>query len=127
MKKFDTEQYAAEKKISIQEAARDLRYGWFADINGSGLLLTAHHADDNIETLLMTFFRGTGLKGLKGIPVSNENLRRPLLPFYKEELVAFANEHKLEWVEDASNQSSKYTRNFFRNEISLLSKKFIPR
>lgn len=80
-------------------------------------LLTGHHADDNIETVLMNFFRGTGLHGLTGIPVLNDHIRRPLLGFTKNELTAFAKENKLGWVEDSSNASSKYTRNFFRNEI----------
>lgn len=148
--RFDTEQYAAENKLSIQEAARKLRYGWFEEIvvsHESGVqsqeskvqsqesgvntvstesihhspftihLLTAHHADDNAETLLMNFFRGTGLHGLTGIPEKSGYIRRPLLPFTKEELLAFAKEHQLEFVEDSSNLSSKYTRNFFRNEL----------
>ena len=86
-------------------------------------VLTAHHADDNIETLMMNFFRGTGLHGLEGIPVMHQYIRRPLLPFWKEELVLFAKENKLEFVEDSSNQSVKYTRNLFRNEIiPLISK-----
>jgi tRNA(Ile)-lysidine synthase len=138
VKKFDTEKYAAENKLSTQEAARDLRYRWFAEIVNSKLaedpihhspftihLLTAHHADDNNETLLMNFFRGTGLHGLTGIPVSARYIRRPLLGFAKEELLQFARENKLEFVEDSSNQSSKYTRNFFRNEIiPAISKKY---
>ena len=148
VKKFDTVIYAKENKISIQEAARELRYSWFAKLAGcresgvksresgvksrdSGVwsqdaepiirdyLLTAHHADDNAETLLMNFCRGTGLHGLTGIPVISAiaSVRRPLLEFSKVELLAFAKEHKLEFVEDSSNQSSEYTRNLFRNEI----------
>ncbi len=126
VKRFDTEKYAAGQKRSVQEAARILRYEWFDelinDLNAQPLvpnylLLTAHHADDNNETLLMNFFRGTGLHGLTGIPVSYGYIKRPLLGFFKEELLAFANENKLAFVEDSSNQSSKYTRNFFRNEL----------
>ena len=89
-------------------------------------VLTAHHADDNIETLMMNFFRGTGLHGLQGIPVMHQYIRRPLLPFWKEELVLFAKENKLEFVEDSSNQSVKYTRNLFRNEILPLISKVYP-
>ena len=89
-------------------------------------VLTAHHADDNIETLMMNFFRGTGLHGLEGIPVMHQYIRRPLLPFWKEELVLFAKENKLEFVEDSSNQSVKYTRNLFRNEIIPLISKVYP-
>ena len=89
-------------------------------------LLTAHHADDNIETLMMNFFRGTGLHGLEGIPVVHQYIRRPLLPFWKEELMQFAKENKLGFVEDSSNQSTKYTRNLFRNEIIPLISKVYP-
>lgn len=137
VKKFDTEKYAADNKLSIQEAARELRYNWFRElvksersvsINRSGdnqatqsstatYLLTAHHADDNNETLLMNFFRGTGLHGLTGIPGKTDYIRRPLLLFSKDELLTFAKENKLDFVEDSSNQSSKYTRNYFRNEL----------
>lgn len=136
IKKFDTEQYAAEHKISIQEAARALRYEWFEQLvvsqeSGVGslalnVILTAHHKDDNIETLLMNFFRGTGLHGLTGIPVAYGDIKRPLLNFYKEELLQFAKEYKLEFVEDSSNLSSKYTRNFFRNEIIPAISKVYP-
>lgn len=123
VQQFDTNKYAAENKLSIQEAARELRYTWFRElINHSTnpaihYLLTAHHADDNNETLLMNFFRGTGLHGLTGIPVATGYTRRPLLSFTKEKLVAYAKENNLASVEDSSNQSSKYTRNFFRNEL----------
>ncbi len=124
VKDFETENYAAENKLSIQEAARKLRYTWFAELFNPDsrlptfdFLLTAHHADDNIETLLMNFFRGTGIHGLTGIAEKSGYIRRPLLNFSKDELIAFAKENKLEWVEDSSNLSSKYTRNFFRNEI----------
>ncbi len=121
---FDTANYALENKLSTQESARELRYNWFAALLAPDsrlptpdFLLTAHHADDNNETLLMNFFRGTGLHGLTGIPASNNYIRRPLLGFSKDELVAFAKEQQLAFVEDSSNQSSKYTRNFFRNEL----------
>jgi tRNA(Ile)-lysidine synthase len=143
VKKFDTEKYAEENKMSIQEAARKLRYEWFEElvrIQNSELkthssqftthLLTAHHADDNIETVLMNFFRGTGLHGLTGIPISGQGIlnfiRRPLLHFTKNELIDFAKKHKLEFVEDSSNLSSKYTRNFFRNEIIPAISKVYP-
>jgi len=145
VKEFDTEKYAQENRKGIQEAARDLRYGWFSEIvsrqtshvklqNESSFhaspftfhVLTAHHADDNIETLVMNFFRGTGLQGLAGIPVAQQYIRRPLLSFWKEDLVRFANENNLGFVEDSSNQSTKYTRNLFRNEIIPLISKAYP-
>lgn len=148
VKRFDTEQYAAENKLSIQEAARVLRYAWFEELvksheslarstesgvvsrestqNARVFLLTAHHADDNAETLLMNFFRGTGLHGLTGIPESVNYIRRPLLPFSKEAILGFAKEQQLGYVEDSSNQSSKYTRNFFRNELIPAISKVYP-
>lgn len=130
IKKFHTAAYAFEHKMSIQEEARKLRYDWFEElstVNGQhSTVITAHHADDNNETLLMNFFRGTGLHGLTGIPVSNGNIKRPLLSFTKEELIAYASENNLQWREDASNQSSKYTRNFFRNEIIPQIEKVYP-
>lgn len=125
VQQFDTNKYTAENKLSTQEAARELRYNWFAELvrsnnpkpDGRNFLLTAHHADDNNETVLMNFFRGTGLHGLTGISAKNDYIRRPLLNFSKEELLEYANQSKLDFVEDSSNQSSKYTRNFFRNEL----------
>jgi tRNA(Ile)-lysidine synthase len=145
VKKFETEKFAEEKKMSIQEAARELRYEWFADLVNGELskvnkkdsnsihhspltihLLTAHHADDNIETVLMNFFRGTGLHGLTGIPEAINYIRRPLLPFTKSELIDFAKENNLKFVEDSSNLSSKYTRNFFRHEIIPAISKVYP-
>ncbi len=125
---FDTGKYAAENKVSIQEAARELRYEWFRKLQadytskGSGiqcLVTTAHHADDNIETVLMKFFRGTGIRGIRGIlPYQKEqHLIRPLLPFRKKELEAYAKENGLNFVEDSSNASDKYIRNFFRHQL----------
>jgi tRNA(Ile)-lysidine synthase len=131
VKRFDTQACAAEKKISVQEAARHLRYEWFAELlkeNGFRSVLLAHHADDAIETLLMNFFRGTGLQGMTSIPESNDETRvlRPLLNFRRKEILSFATENNLEWVEDSSNSSSKYTRNFFRNELIPAIKKVYP-
>ena len=132
VKKFGTEKFAEENKMSIQEAARVLRYEWFDELVESQEsqprthLITAHHADDNAETVLMNFCRGTGLHGLTGIPVSYGNIKRPLLIFTKDELMRFAKENKLEFVEDSSNLSSKYTRNLFRNEIIPAISKVYP-
>lgn len=143
VKKFETEKFAEDKKASIQEAARELRYKWFAELaddqwvigyskkqmrrpRSMTHVLTAHHADDNAETVLMNFCRGTGLWGLAGIQASFLFVTRPLLNFTKEELVQFAKENNLEFVEDSSNSSSKYTRNFFRNEIIPAISKAYP-
>jgi tRNA(Ile)-lysidine synthase len=89
-------------------------------------IVLAHHADDNIETLLMNFFRGTGLQGLTGMPAGTLELIRPLLNTRKKDILDFANQHQLQWVEDASNKSVKYTRNFFRNELIPSIKKVYP-
>lgn len=119
---FDTEAYGVLKKLSIQEAARELRYHWFEELRkekGAAYVLLAHHANDNVETVLMNLFRGTGLHGLTGMPerVEAVNCLRPLLHRTRAEIETFARENNLQWVEDSSNASNKYTRNFFRNEI----------
>jgi tRNA(Ile)-lysidine synthase len=132
VKRFDTEEYANERRISIQEAARELRYDWFVKLkkeNDFSFTLLAHHADDNIETLLMNFFRGTGLQGLTAMPEQNLDEKfflRPMLELRRKEIVEFARENGLQWIEDSSNASSKYTRNFFRNELLPAIKKVYP-
>lgn len=132
VRKFDTEAYAGQMKISVQEAARDLRYNWFADLKnerGFSFTLLAHHADDNIETLLMNFFRGTGLRGLTAMPEENldeKSVLRPLLELRRKDILEFAKHNQLQWVEDSSNLSSKYTRNYFRNELLPAIKKVYP-
>ena len=198
VKHFKTDQYAAEKKVSIQVAARELRYAWFLSIvdsretrvgsresivdsqkavvdsrepivdsqetvvndresivdsqkavgdsresivdsqetSSSGLktndsrlptfLLTAHHLDDNIETMLMNFFKGTGIAGLRAMLPKQGKIVRPLLFATKESIKNFAEENKLGWVEDSSNQSDKYARNYFRNQLIPLVKNLYP-
>src|SRR4029079_6570856 len=87
--RFETKRVAGERKISVQEAARELRYNWFEEVRKTGsynYILTAHHADDNIETVLMNFFRGTGIKGLKGIESKHNHIVRPLLFARRQEL-----------------------------------------
>lgn len=134
VRQFDTKQYAAEKKISIQVAARELRYDWFKEISGLSSMepipiariVTAHHLDDNIETLLMNFFKGTGIAGLRGILPRQGNIVRPLLFAGKEELKRFALDNQLDWVEDSSNESDKYTRNYFRHQVIPLVEQLVP-
>ncbi|MFN5334718.1 MAG: tRNA lysidine(34) synthetase TilS [Bacteroidota bacterium] len=131
---FETKKYVSKHSIGIQEAARSLRYAWlhqlaeklFLETGLPTYILTAHHADDQIETLMMHFFRGTGLKGLTGIPERNGRIIRPLLNYAKKELLDYAKEHKIAFVEDSSNLSSDYTRNFFRNEIIPALEKVYP-
>lgn len=86
---FNTKQFATDKKMSTQVAARTLRYFWFEEIAsqlGYSYILTAHHADDNFETFLINLSRGTGLDGLLGIPEINDNIVRPLLPLSERTL-----------------------------------------
>ena len=116
---FDTTEFAKINKLSIQLAARKLRYDWFQEIIllGFDYVLTAHHLDDNVETFLINFIRGTGLEGLTGIPAQNGNIIRPLLAFSREEIENYANENKIQWREDSSNASHKYFRNKLRHDI----------
>jgi len=116
---FDTLEFANENKLSIQLAARKLRYDWFQEIISLGFdyVLTAHHLDDNVETFLINFTRGTGLEGLTGIPAQNGNIIRPLLPFSRLEIENYALENKIQWREDSSNASDKYFRNKLRHDI----------
>ena len=131
VKSFATTAFATAQKLSIQEAARKLRYDWFEEVrmeNGFAYTLLAHHANDNIETVLMNFFRGTGLDGLTGMPEEKREAHclRPMLHLRRSEIEAFAKEKGLSWVEDSSNASSKYTRNFFRNELIPLLQNVFP-
>ena len=133
IKEFDTQEYAQRNKLSIQVAARELRYAWFNEcinddkpVDGGWRILTAHHLDDNVETLLMHFFRGSGISGLRGILPKQGALVRPLLFARKGELLDFARARGLEWVEDSSNQSDKYQRNYFRNELLPVIRSIMP-
>jgi tRNA(Ile)-lysidine synthase len=129
LNRFQTSAYAAMNKMSIQEAARKLRYEWFDDIlkvNALKYLLTAHHLDDNIETVLMNFFKGTGISGLRGIQPKTGTIIRPLLFAKRSEIVSYAHENGLSWVDDSSNDESKYTRNYFRHNIIPAIEKVFP-
>jgi tRNA(Ile)-lysidine synthase len=161
VQKFETEKYAEDNKVSIQIAARRLRYDWFKSIlNGEEVvaqesvnpylneqtqftphnsplttyssqqkphyILTAHHANDNIETILMNFFKGTGIAGLHGILPVQGKVFRPLLFAKKEELLDYATQNQLTYVEDSSNLTDKYTRNFFRQHLFPVLKEIYP-
>ncbi|MFD1015125.1 tRNA lysidine(34) synthetase TilS [Winogradskyella rapida] len=126
---FDTQQYSEIHKCSIQMAARELRYDWFAELAQQlhyDYILTAHHADDNLETFLINFTRGTGLNGLTGIPMINNNIVRPLLPFSRHQIETYVKAHQITWREDASNASRKYLRNKLRHEVVPLLKEINP-
>lgn len=129
VRKFQTEQYAKENKVSIQMAARELRYQWFDRLGleiQNPLVVTAHHADDNLETFLINLLRGTGLKGLLGIPETNLLLRRPLLAYSRKDIEAYAKEHQIQWREDSTNSSAKYIRNRLRHEVIPVLKEINP-
>jgi tRNA(Ile)-lysidine synthase len=126
---FETERIAKENKESTQIAARNLRYSWFQEIrqeNKFDYILTAHHADDNLETFLINLTRGSGLDGFTGIPEINGNIIRPLLKFSREEIEVFAQEEKISWREDHSNTSTKYVRNKIRHNILPVLKEINP-
>lgn len=126
---FDTKNYAIEHKLSIQMAARELRYNWFKDLiseHNYTYLLTAHHANDNAETLFVNLTRGTGIKGLQGIPEKQHKTVRPLLFATKEMIKNYADKYHLPFREDSSNQEIKYKRNFIRHQIIPELKKLNP-
>lgn len=117
---FDTEQSAGESGISIQMAARNLRYRWFEEIRIKyeyDLIATAHNQDDVIETFFINLSRGTGIKGLTGIPVRSGKVIRPMLFASRASIVDYANEHHIRFREDSSNASDKYLRNRLRHKL----------
>ncbi len=127
--RFNTKDFAADNKLSVQVAARQLRYIWFHQLleeNNLDYILTAHHLDDSIETALINFTRGTGIEGLTGIPEQNDRIIRPLLNFTRQEIEAFAANQKIEWREDSSNASDKYLRNKLRHDVIPILKLLNP-
>jgi tRNA(Ile)-lysidine synthase len=131
VKSVDANAYATAEGLSIQEAARNLRYQWFDALcreRGCSFVLTAHHADDNVETVLLHLFRGTGLNGLSGMQeyTSSQKLLRPLLSFRRAAIESYAREQGWAWVEDSSNAGTAYTRNFLRHEVLPLIRKAFP-
>ena len=126
---FDTKAYAKEHKLSTQVAARELRYTWFEQLLQGfkyDYVLTGHHLDDDLETFLINLSRGTGLKGLTGIPDVNNTIVRPLLIFGSEEIVSYAKKNNLYWREDSSNKSVDYLRNKLRIETIPKYKEAAP-
>lgn len=117
---FDTKKISKTQTTGIQETARKLRYDWFqtlASDNEFDFIATAHHQDDSVETILFNLIRGTGLKGLEGIPLRNNNIIRPLLFAQKNSLIQYAHEHNIAYRMDASNNSNVYSRNKIRNKV----------
>ncbi|WBL21302.1 tRNA lysidine(34) synthetase TilS [Zunongwangia sp. HRR-M8] len=127
---FNTKAFAEEHKLSIQMAARELRYQWFEELRiseNAEYILTAHHANDSLETFLINLVRSTGPEGLAGIKEENENIRRPLLNFSREEIETYAKENKILWREDSSNASTKYLRNKIRHQVIPLLEDMNPK
>ena len=146
---FDTVQYASENGLSIEMAARELRYRWFGDLcreHGYSAVITAHHADDNAETLVLNMVRGSGLRGLTGMkPVSSlpcqsdehsfathcekrsdVAILRPLLGFTRKQIEGYVFKWKVPYREDKTNASVEYRRNSIRHEIFPLFEKMNP-
>ncbi len=126
---FDTATYINNNKVNIQIAARDLRYTWFAELmqdHQIKTLVTAHHADDNLETFLINLSRGTGIDGLIGIPAKTDTISRPLLAFSREQILDYAKKENMAWREDASNSDTTYLRNKIRHEIVPVLKELHP-
>ena len=128
-KKFDTKKYADKKGISIQMAARELRYEWFNQVANEhqySKIALAHHADDRLETVLNNLARGTGISGLTALSSDRGNLFRPLLSWTRKEVEAYAKNNKLKWREDSSNADTKYVRNKIRHKIVPVLKELNP-
>ncbi|MDO4931441.1 MAG: tRNA lysidine(34) synthetase TilS [Prevotellaceae bacterium] len=121
---FDTLTYSILHKISVEMAARNLRYSYFEQLRkaiGASSIIVAHHRDDNVETILLNLIRGTGIHGLEGIKPKNGYIIRPLLSASKEEIVAFLTQHKQAYITDSSNLKDDVQRNNLRlNVIPLL-------
>ena len=119
VRQFDTLEYVETQKVSVEMAARELRYAWFNDmINASGQLLAlAHHADDQIETFFINLMRGSGIKGLKAMQPRNGLYIRPLLWASREEIRQFAIENGIQWREDSTNNDTVYLRNKIRHDL----------
>ena len=123
--RIEVKEFAKQNKLSIEEAARLLRYGEMskiAEVNICNKIVTAHNMNDNTETVLLNLFKGTGLSGISGIPVQRQNIIRPLLRLTKEEILEYLHRNKIKYRIDRSNLSNEFQRNYIRNEIIPLIK-----
>lgn len=129
---FDTREYASAHGVSIEMAARDLRYGWFArlcDEFGYDVVAVAHNANDNAETLMLNLLRGTGLNGLRGmaeVSVKRKHLLRPLLEFTRKQIEGYVIARRVQYRDDSTNFESEYKRNIIRNEVFPFFEKINP-
>jgi len=129
VKEFDTYGYMKENKISLEMAARDLRYQWFDLLlkeHNFSYLATAHHLDDSIETFFINLLRGTGIAGLHGIQAKNDKIVRPLLFATREEILSYAKENSISFVEDSTNSETKFTRNKIRHNLFPVLRELNP-
>jgi tRNA(Ile)-lysidine synthase len=130
VERANTAEYAKHNKLGIQEAARNLRYDFFEKLlisSGFDKIATAHHADDNAETVLLNLFRGAGVQGLAGIPIyrADKKIIRPMLFAQRAEIEQYALEEQIPYRTDSSNETDHYTRNFIRHQILPLVKEQI--
>ena len=126
---FATEQYAIEKKISIEMAARELRYQWFVEIKEktkADVIAVAHHQDDSVETVLLNLIRGTGINGLLGIRPKNGDIVRPLLCISRKEITDYLQNAGQEYMTDSTNLQDEYTRNKIRLNLLPLMQEINP-
>lgn len=129
VKKFDTSEFAEARGISIQMAARELRYQWFNDLlknEGFQKVALAHHKDDQLETILFNLTKGTGISGLIGMQSQKGNFVRPMLFADREMIEKYAESRDLKWREDSSNVSLKYSRNLIRHKVIPILKEINP-
>lgn len=126
---FQAAAFASERHVSIEMAARELRYNWFAQLkeeNGAAVIAVAHHKDDSAETLLLNLIRGTGLNGLLGIRPRNGDVVRPLLCVNREEILAYLHHIGQDYVTDSTNLQDEYTRNKIRLNLLPLMQEINP-
>ena len=129
VKRFDTVAYAKEHGVSIEMAARELRYDWFGQLcreHGFEVIAVAHNANDNAETLMLNLLRGTGLNGLHGMAEVTANVFRPMLEFTRKQIEGYALAHRVPYRHDSSNFESDYKRNRIRNEVFPVFEKINP-
>lgn len=129
VRKFDTLSYAREQGLSIEMAARELRYAWFREMKRRkkmDYIVLAHHADDVAETVFINFCRGTGIKGLSGIQPVHDDLLRPLLPCSRQEILAYTDTNRLTFRTDSTNNSLDYVRNKIRHTVIPVFKEINP-
>lgn len=129
VKKFNTRDYATANKLSIQAAARELRYAWFQELMSEErftFLATAHHVNDSLETVLLKWIHGSSLESFAGIPVRNKKVIRPMLFATRTQLADFASEKGIMWRNDSSNDSDDYQRNFIRHQVVPRLKEINP-